>query len=218
MAQTWKQQVLGEVVDYCETHGSRTFALRDFLAERQNVLQTLHPKNNNVAAKVRQQLQFLRDEELVSFVDNQGIYTLRNIDYLKHEKEAMRDADLWDGAEGIKERSTKLKMRPVRLPEKREHFMETYVRDKGWAREARQTFGRECLIRDCGNRFKKPDGKFYIEVHHIVPLCEGGEDGIWNLSVLCAHHHRMAHFADAKSKKDISSYLLKEIDGRLNHS
>ena len=215
MSVTWKQQVLGEVVDYCETHGSRTFALRDFLAGRQSVLQALHPKNNNVAAKIRQQLQSLRDEKLISFVDNQGIYTLRNIDYLQHEKEAMRDADLWDGSEGMKEKSPRFKTRPVRLPEKREHFMETYVRNTGWAREARQTFGRECLIRDCGNRFKKSDGNFYIEVHHIVPLCEGGEDGIWNLSVLCAHHHRMAHFANADSKRDIRKFLLKEVEDRL---
>ena len=53
------------------------------------------------------------------------------------------------------------------------------------------------------NTFLKEDGSRYIEVHHIVPLHCGGEDGIWNLSVLCAHHHRMAHFAGLRERKQI---------------
>ena len=220
MAVTWKQQVLAEIIDYCNVHGSRTFTLQDFLDERLGLLQAFRPENKNVAAKIRQQFQFLRDDELLTFVNNRGTYTLRGIDFLTYEKEALGDADLWDlrkdtEPSGMGEDATPLTMRPVVLPETHEHLMETYVRDQGWARMAKQKFGAQCLIRDCGNRFKKPSGKPYIEVHHIVPLCEGGEDAIWNLSVLCAHHHRMAHFAQEKSKTDICNYLLNEVDGRL---
>ena len=219
MPVTWKQQILTEIVDYCNAHGSRTFTLQEFLDERLGLLQAFRPENRNVAAKVRQQFQSLRDDEILSFVDNHDTYTLRSIQYLTHEKEALDAADLWDLHEkepdGMGEGSAKLLMRPYLLPEKREHLMETYVRDQGWAREARRTFGTQCLITDCGNRFKKPDGKPYIEVHHIVPLCDGGEDAIWNLSVLCAHHHRMAHFANETDKTGIRNYLLKEVRGRL---
>lgn len=220
MAVTWKQQVLAEILDYCNAHGSRTFTLQEFLDERLGVLQAFRPENKNVAAKIRQQFQFLRDEHILTFVNNRGTYTLRAIDFLEHEKQALGDADLWDLREtennkGMGEDVSPLLLRPVVLPETREHLMETYVRDKGWARLARQKYGTNCLISDCGNRFKKPNGKPYIEVHHIVPLCDGGEDAIWNLSVLCAHHHRMAHFADETSKKDIRNYLLKEVDARL---
>jgi len=55
----------------------------------------------------------------------------------------------------------------------------------------------------------------YIEVHHIIPLHAGGVDGIWNLSVVCAHHHKMAHFANIKTRKDIESVLLKETECRI---
>lgn len=219
MAVTWKQQVLAEIIDYCNAHGARTFTLQDFLDERLGVLQAFRPENKNVAAKIRQQFQFLRDDHILSFVNNRGTYTLRNLHYLQHEQEALSAVDLWDlhedGKGGMSEASAPLLMRPVTLPETREHLMETYVRDKGWARMARRTFGTQCLITDCGNRLKKPNGKPYIEVHHIVPLCEGGEDAIWNLSVLCAHHHRMAHFANERDKNGIRDYLLEEVDGRL---
>jgi predicted restriction endonuclease len=219
VAVTWKRQILAEIVDYCNAHGSRTFTLQEFLDERLGLLQAFRPENRNVAAKVRRQFQFLRDDEILSFVDNHGTYMLRSIQYLTHEKEALDAADLWDLREkepdGMGEGSAKLLMRPYLLPEKREHLMETYVRDQGWAREARRTFGTQCLITDCGNRFKKPNGKPYIEVHHIVPLCDGGEDAISNLSVLCAHHHRMAHFDNETDKIGIRDYLLKEVNGRL---
>jgi hypothetical protein len=33
--------------------------------------------------------------------------------------------------------------------------------------------------------------------------------------MLCAHHHRMAHFADQTSKKKIRNLLQKEVDKRL---
>ena len=77
-------------------HGSRTFTLQDFLDERLGLLQAFRPENKNVAAKIRQQFQFLRDDELLTFVNNRGTYTLRGIDFLTYEKEALGDADLWD--------------------------------------------------------------------------------------------------------------------------
>jgi 5-methylcytosine-specific restriction protein A len=67
----------------------------------------------------------------------------------------------------------------------------------------------------CANTFKKPDGSPYIEVHHIIPLYEGGEDAIWNLAVVCAHHHKMAHFADDETQKDLKKLFLKAVEFRL---
>ncbi len=43
-------------------------------------LQKLHPENRHVEAKVRQQLQRLRDLGLIEFVNNRGTYKLRRID------------------------------------------------------------------------------------------------------------------------------------------
>jgi|CXWL01.1.fsa_nt_gi 5-methylcytosine-specific restriction protein A len=37
-------------------------------------------------------------------------------------------------------------------------------------------------------------GSVYLETHHIVPLSEGGRDGVENVVALCPNHHREAHF------------------------
>ncbi len=195
---TWKDFVYRQVIDFCESAGSRTFSLQDFQKSKIDIFARFRPGNKNVEAKVRQQLQFLRDESLITFVDNSGHYTLRGIEMLKSEIQETKTIDL------TKE-----------TPEKREYIIETYVRRVAWARKAQEIFGEFCLFKKCENTFFREDGSRYIEVHHIIPLCNGGEDGIWNLSVLCAHHHRMAHFGNANTKNDMEKYLLNEAKARL---
>ena len=41
--------------------------------------------------------------------------------------------------------------------------------------------------------FMCDDGRPYTEVHHIVPLGEGGEDVPANVACVCPAHHREAH-------------------------
>ena len=222
MSRLWKEQVLEQVIAFCNARGRRTFTLQEFLVERLKVLQVQNPANRHVAAKVRQQFQFLRDDKMLTFVDNNGSYTLRGIKMLQHEMEAMNElagwsqSELWqsDGSPAFFD-DQNLPLVPAALPETREHLVETYVRNKGWAKDAKEAFGTDCMIDNCKNRFTKPDGLPYIEVHHIIPLCENGEDGVWNLSVLCAHHHRMAHFANDQCKEAIRELLLEEVQQRL---
>lgn len=100
-------------------------------------------------------------------------------------------------------------------PEKKEYIVETYVRKVTWAKKAIEFFGDLCIFKNCKNTFFREDGSRYIEVHHIIPLFKGGEDSLWNLSVLCAHHHKMAHFSNTSTKIDIEKFLLKEVKKRL---
>lgn len=194
----WKDFVLAEVMDYCNRAGARTFSLQDFLKAKLDLFVQARPENRNVEAKIRQQLQFLRNENKITFLDNSGHYTLRATELLEQEKEETKTIDL-SGEE----------------PEKREYIVETYVRKVKWAAMAITRFGDLCLWRNCANTFNRQDGTRYVEVHHIIPLCKGGEDGLWNLSVLCAHHHKMAHYGDDKSKTDLQRYLLNEVKYRL---
>jgi hypothetical protein len=47
----------------------------------------------------------------------------------------------------------------------------------------------------CGQEgFLKPNGKPYVETHHIIALASDGADRINNVVALCANHHRQAHF------------------------
>ena len=51
--------------------------------------------------------------------------------------------------------------------------------------------------------FNKPNGKPYLEVHHIKHLADGGEDKIENAVALCPNCHRMMHSLNRKSDIDI---------------
>ena len=157
----WKDLVFMEVVNYCNDIGSRTFSLKDFLDAKLQLFTKSKPQNQHVEAKIRQQLQFLRDEQKITFLDNSGHYTLRDIYLLDKEKEETQAIDL------SKEH-----------PEKREYLVETYVRNVKWAQKAVEVLGDFCLCAGCKNTFTRQDGTRYIEVHHIVPLFKGGEDGI----------------------------------------
>jgi 5-methylcytosine-specific restriction endonuclease McrA len=42
------------------------------------------------------------------------------------------------------------------------------------------------------------DDSPYLEVHHLVPLSEGGEDTVENAIALCANCHRREHFGPAR--------------------
>ncbi len=65
-----------DVLSAVRALGKPVFTLREVLAHAA-ALQRLHPENRHVAAKVRQQLQRLRDLELLEFVDNRGTYRMR---------------------------------------------------------------------------------------------------------------------------------------------
>lgn len=41
---------------------------------------------------------------------------------------------------------------------------------------------------------KKKDNEPFLEVHHVIPLADGGEDTVENTRALCPNCHRQAHF------------------------
>jgi hypothetical protein len=190
---TWKDFIRGLVLDFCNQRGNRTFTLGEFKAARREHIQGFSTRARTPLNTTRRILQELRDEGFLSFVDNSGTYTLRGVEFLDEELPDARILPPYS-----------------ETPERREYLVETYARSVGWARKAKETFGLYCMYPECGNTFPRPDGTPYIEVHHIVPLYLGGEDGIWNLSVLCAHHHRMAHHADAPTVHELQALLQRE--------
>jgi hypothetical protein len=59
---------------------------------------------------------------------------------------------------------------------------------------ARTRANHRCEVPACQHSlFVCMDGRTYSEVHHIVPLGEGGEDTPANVACLCPAHHREAH-------------------------
>lgn len=68
---TWKSE-LAEVIRQSWRPGQE-FKL-DQVYQFELKLRELHPENGHIREKVRQTLQYLRDDGLVAFVDNSGTY------------------------------------------------------------------------------------------------------------------------------------------------
>lgn len=80
---TWKDFVYQLVVEFCNKRGKRTFTLQELFSAHEPDFNKFKSTNRNVLPKVRQQLQFLRNDGLIQFVDGRGTYTLQGIDLLK---------------------------------------------------------------------------------------------------------------------------------------
>jgi 5-methylcytosine-specific restriction endonuclease McrA len=194
----WKRLVYEQVLAYCHHEGFRTFTLTALLRYALPALAEAYPNNQHPEAKLRQTLQYLRDEGLLAFTDQRGTYTLAGVPLLANEVD---DSFV-----------THLQAQP---PERREYLIETFARKRGWVRQALAHYGPYCLLKPdghvCGNTFLRDDGEPYIEVHHIIPLAHGGEEGLWNLAPLCAHHHRMAHYANLATRLTLQRDLLAAV-------
>ena len=182
------------IIEFCNDKGNRTFSSQDL---KKNLVDysIIGIGGKTPHATVRRLLQELRDEKFISFLDNSGHYTLRGIDLLQNEKEDLGNLNISN-----------------ETPEKREYLVETYARSSGWVKKAKEMFGLYCMVDGCKNTFLTKKNQPYIEVHHIIPLHIGGEDGIWNLSVLCAHHHKMAHFSHTKVANSMQKQLLSKTE------
>ncbi|MBP2198913.1 HNH endonuclease signature motif containing protein [Pantoea cypripedii] len=60
--------------------------------------------------------------------------------------------------------------------------------------------------------FRTQQGAIFAEVHHIIPLSEGGADEASNLIVLCPNDHRKAHYGQNMKQ------LRTEFTGIRRHS
>jgi 5-methylcytosine-specific restriction endonuclease McrA len=59
-----------------------------------------------------------------------------------------------------------------------------------------------CEMPSCSVQlFRRDDGRNFLEVHHILPLAEGGEDTMKNAAAVCPMCHRELHFGENRMTK-----------------
>lgn len=82
-------------------------------------------------------------------------------------------------------------------------------RDRAAVRKLRKLYKR-CQISGQEFVFYTKLGMPYLEVHHLLPLGQGGADSPHNMIVVSAHVHRMLHFANVSdiNLQDISDNKL----------
>lgn len=74
----------------------------------------------------------------------------------------------------------------------------------------KKLYSGRCQITGETFTFKKTDGDFYCELHHLIPLGEDGSDSYANAIVISPLIHRMLHYAE------VSEINLNNIeDGKL---
>lgn len=192
----WKSFTLLKIEEFCNDKISHTFMLKEFTDYYIDVFASAFPDNNTVKDKIRQIMQQLRDDNLLRF-DERGSYTYLGL----LQSEQSNQTDQFSNLSFMGN----------------EYLLENLNSDSelGYAKLAKNHFGTHCMFEKCQNTFLTAKSLPYIEVHHILPLADGGEDILANLSVVCAHHHRMAHYAKNDIKQEIRTYLLSENKRRL---
>ena len=97
---------------------------------------------------------------------------------------------------------------------KKREFVELYRRNRKAVRKLKKLY-RFCQITGGKFVFEKADGEPYLEVHHLVPLGDGGADNPSNLIVVSAHIHRMLHYSEIQGI-ELSMIKDDKLDFTIN--
>lgn len=168
---SWKNAVMDKVVEIVETKHSAHFDTDDMYSFQRHFA-SLFPNNNNIQAKIRQTLQYLRDDGLIIFVRD-GRYAL-NIG--SQDLEVQGEVAIPSGAE---------------IPDRRARITNVIIRNPACAREMKVKYN--CVCQVCRMPVHMKSTPHYAEAHHLIPL--GGEhkgsDMPGNIIVVCPNHHKM---------------------------
>jgi len=103
----------------------------------------------------------------------------------------------------LKNKASNVNPKPIQA----EQTIYTYPRNNILKNYVKRRSNYSCEMPKCDYiGFNKNNGERYIEIHHIIPLSEGGEDSINNTAALCPNCHRALHYAD--NREELKNILL----------
>ena len=91
-----------------------------------------------------------------------------------------------------------------------------YVRDPAVKAWVLQQADGCCELCDCSAPFLRQDGLPYLEVHHVLPLAEGGSDKLSNAIALCPNCHRRMHHG--QDRLELSDEVVRKISRLVRES
>ena len=84
-------------------------------------------------------------------------------------------------------------------PKRRSQETTCYDRDPMVVTLRKRLAKYSCEVAGCQSvRFRTGRGEFFVEVHHLVQLSEGGPDTLENTVALCPTHHRLLHHGNQR--------------------
>ena len=94
-------------------------------------------------------------------------------------------------------------------PGRRSQETLVYDRDPFVIAYRKHLAGNRCEVRECqSEQFRTTTGELFVEVHHLVPLAEGGSDVIENTAAVCPTHHRLLHHG--RDRQEIANQLFEK--------
>jgi 5-methylcytosine-specific restriction endonuclease McrA len=110
--------------------------------------------------------------------------------------------------EELHARASRLMQLPIRgseaignaVPSRVEVRMMRFERDPRVVAAARRRADGRCESCGCTAPFLDDEGQPFLEVHHVVPLAEGGPDTLANAVALCPNCHRFLHYGPAHAR------------------
>jgi 5-methylcytosine-specific restriction endonuclease McrA len=95
-------------------------------------------------------------------------------------------------------------------PQQVQQTIYTYPRNNTLKNYVKRRSNYSCEMPNCNYQgFNKENGETYIEVHHVIPLSESGEDSIYNTVALCPNCHRALHYAN--NREELREILLNYL-------
>ena len=91
-------------------------------------------------------------------------------------------------------------------PDEKSYFVAVRKRNTKAVKALKAIYQNMCQVTGSSLLFKKKDGQYYVEVHHLIPLGLGGADNPHNMIVVSPTVHRMLHYADV-SGIDLSKFV-----------
>lgn len=99
-------------------------------------------------------------------------------------------------------------------PPRRTRQINDFIRDPYVVAAALARALEQCEMPNCKSElFQRDDERSYLEVHHVIPLGEGGDDSLINAAALCPSCHRELHFGKLRLKK--RALLKSAIDQKV---
>lgn len=96
-------------------------------------------------------------------------------------------------------------------PKRKSRTVSDFIRNPYVVAAAILRANGRCEMPECRRElFNRDDGTPFLEVHHVTPLAEGGDDTLINAAALCPACHRELHYG--AERKALRILLRKKIE------
>jgi 5-methylcytosine-specific restriction protein A len=122
------------------------------------------------------------------------------------------DDGFWQRVWAIRSMGPVSKPNGVAAPLKDSVTVERTRRNSRVAAWVQDHAGGKCELCRKTGPFVDDSGRLFLEVHHVVPLADGGPDTPSNAVALCSNCHRRAHYA--KDRDRVANRLVEIVQTR----